>query len=65
VSTTFDRWNLDTGATEESETMTAAVEKTHPEVVIVPLAEEDIGDFLSWNTNSNEGVLKRHSKQVP
>jgi hypothetical protein len=62
LKATFTRWNLDANKKEGSNTLVAAVEKSHPEIEIIPLlAETADGDFLTWNTSPTEGVLKRHS----
>ena len=42
--------------------MSVEIEESHPEVEIILLQEGD-GDFLSWETNPSEGVLKRQSKE--
>ena len=60
LTSSFRRWNLEKNEREGTITMVTCVDQTHPNVKIIPLSVETNGDFLSWNTNPTEGVLKRH-----
>jgi hypothetical protein len=63
VQAVFQKWSLPEGAKEEREVMSLEIQESHPEAEIISLDEEENGDFLSWETNPLEGVLRRHSKE--